>query len=111
MARQACVRCASWPEVIVTIVKDLTRVMSRLKALYRSWSLCRSRDVYYTRHRAEWLGKIPETGLRRQLERRTSRTKRSSRAPSTVTEGVLRQFRYSRRKPVSLSPIRLADAV
>jgi transposase len=40
----------------VTTVKDLTRVMSRLKALYRSWAIpCAGRDVYYTRHRAEWL--------------------------------------------------------
>src|SRR3989442_6330171 len=42
----------------LTIVKDLTRVMSRLKALYRSWAIpCAGRDVYYTRHRAELVGK------------------------------------------------------
>jgi hypothetical protein len=41
----------------LTIVKDLTRVMNRLKALYRSWAIpCAGRDVDYTRHRAEWLG-------------------------------------------------------
>src|SRR5213596_2475843 len=35
----------------LTIVKDLTRVMNRLKALYRSWAIpCAGRDVYYTRH-------------------------------------------------------------
>ncbi len=44
----------------LTIVKDLSRVMNRLKALYRSWAIpCAGRDVYYTRHRSEWLGKIP----------------------------------------------------
>jgi transposase len=43
----------------LTMVKDLTRVMSRLKAVYRSWAIpCAGRDVYYGRHRAEWLGKI-----------------------------------------------------
>jgi transposase len=43
----------------LTTVKDLTRVMSRLKAVYRSWAIpCAGRDVYYGRHRAEWLGKI-----------------------------------------------------
>src|SRR5439155_4408286 len=42
----------------LTIVKDLTRVMNRLKALYRSWAIpCAGRDVYYTRHRTEWRGK------------------------------------------------------
>src|SRR2546426_11865081 len=49
----------------LTIVKDLTRVMNRLKALYRSWAIpCAGRDVYYTRHRTEWLGKIREAGVR-----------------------------------------------
>jgi transposase len=53
----------------LTIVKDLTRVMNRLKALYRSWAIpCAGRDVYYARHRAEWLGKIPEAGVRRRAE-------------------------------------------
>src|SRR5438034_5113474 len=53
----------------LTIVKDLTRVMNRLKALYRSWAIpCAGRDVYYTRHRTEWLGKIREAGVRRRAE-------------------------------------------
>ena len=53
----------------LTIVKDLTRVMNRLKALYRSWAIpCAGRDVYYTRHRAEWLGKSGEAGVRRRAE-------------------------------------------
>jgi transposase len=53
----------------LTIVKDLTRVMSRLKAVYRSWAIpCAGRDVYYTRHREQWLGKIREAGVRRRAE-------------------------------------------
>src|SRR5947208_2986058 len=53
----------------LTIVKDLSRVMNRLKALYRSWAIpCAGRDVYYTRHRSEWLGKIREAGTRRRAE-------------------------------------------
>src|SRR2546422_11769883 len=53
----------------LTIVKDLSRVMNRLKALYRSWAIpCAGRDVYYTRHRSEWLGKIPEAGTRRRAD-------------------------------------------
>ena len=36
----------------LTIVKDVSRVMSPLKAIYRSWAIpCAGRDVYYTRHR------------------------------------------------------------
>jgi hypothetical protein len=35
--------------------------MSRIKALYRSWAIpCSGTSVYAPRHRAEWLGKIPE---------------------------------------------------
>jgi Transposase len=54
----------------LTIVKDLTRVMIRVKAVYRSWAIpCAGRDVYYRRHRDEWLGKIKEAGVRRRAER------------------------------------------
>ena len=53
----------------LTIVKDTARVMSRLKAVYRSWAIpCAGRDVYYRRHRDEWLGKITEAGVRRRTE-------------------------------------------
>src|SRR6201988_85606 len=49
----------------LTIVKDLSRVMNRLKAVYRSWAIpCAGRDVYYRRHRAQWLAKIREAGVR-----------------------------------------------
>ena len=53
----------------LTIVKDLIRVMSRVKALYRSWAIpCTGRDVYYTRHRSQWLDKIQEPGVRCRTE-------------------------------------------
>ena len=53
----------------LTITKDLTRVMNRLKALYRSWAIpCAGKEVYAPRHRAEWLGKISEAGVRRRAE-------------------------------------------
>ena len=38
----------------LTINKDVTRVMNRLKALYRSWGIaCGGNDVYAPRHRSE----------------------------------------------------------
>jgi transposase len=53
----------------LTITKDLTRVMNRLKALYRSWAIpCAGKEVYAPRHRSEWLSKITETGVRRRAE-------------------------------------------
>jgi transposase len=47
----------------VTISKDQARVMTRVKALYRSWGIACS-----VRHRASWLGKIKEPGVRRRAE-------------------------------------------
>ena len=53
----------------LVLVKDLTRVMMRLKAIYRGRGIpCAGRDVYRQRHREAWLAKIPETGLRRRAE-------------------------------------------
>src|SRR5207245_8761486 len=49
-----------------TISKDLTRVMNRLKALYRGWGIpCAGTQVYAVRCREEWLSKIPQAGVRR----------------------------------------------
>src|ERR1700723_4376851 len=51
----------------LTVTKDLTRVMSRVKAIYRSWAIpCTGKQVYAQRHRAEWLGKINEPGGHRR---------------------------------------------
>ena len=49
--------------------KDLTRVMNRLKAIYRSWAIaCVGQQVYSPRHRAAWLEKLWEGGVRRRAE-------------------------------------------
>ena len=54
----------------LTITKDVTRVMNRIKALYRSWAIpCAGTSVYAPRHRAEWLAKIVEPGVRVRAER------------------------------------------
>jgi transposase len=53
----------------LTINKDLTRVMNRLKALYRSWAIpCAGDKVYSPRHRNAWLEKLSEAGVRRRAE-------------------------------------------
>ena len=53
----------------LTVTKDLARVMTRLKAIYRSWAIpCSGKQVYARCHRAEWLGKISEPGVRRRAE-------------------------------------------
>jgi len=53
----------------LTMMRDQSRVMSRIKAIYRSWAIpCSGKQVYGSRHRAEWLGKIPEPGVHRRAE-------------------------------------------
>jgi transposase len=53
----------------LTISKDLTRVMNRIKALYRSWAIpCGGTQVYALCHRSIWLSKITEAGVRRRAE-------------------------------------------
>ena len=53
----------------LTISKDTARVMTRVKALYRSWAIpCAGKQVYAPCHRAEWLAKISEAGVRRRAE-------------------------------------------
>src|SRR5216683_4150017 len=47
----------------------VTHVMTRVKAIYRSWAIpCSGKQVYAPRHRAEWLAKINEPGVRRRAE-------------------------------------------
>jgi transposase len=54
----------------LTITQDVTRVMNRIKALYRSWAIpCAGTTVYSPRHRAEWLSKITEPGVRLRAQR------------------------------------------
>src|SRR5438552_8692185 len=45
----------------LTIGKDLTRVMNRVKAIYRGWGIpCAGKSVYHPRHREDWLRKITQ---------------------------------------------------
>ena len=53
----------------LTVSKDLTRTMNRLKGLYRSWAIpCAGRRVYSCRHRGAWLEKLSQAGVRRRAE-------------------------------------------
>ena len=101
----------------LTIVKDLSRVMNRLKALYRSWAIpCAGRDVYYSRHRAEWLEKIREAGVRRRAEHLYQQLDMLQHMRQQARRELLAE---SRKHPVSaqlrqipyLGPIRSALAV
>ena len=66
----------------LTITKDVTRVMNRIKALYRSWAIpCSGTTVYAPRHRTEWLAKIAEPGVRVRAEHLVSATRQFATHP------------------------------
>jgi transposase len=53
----------------LTVTKDQVRVMTRVKAIYRSWAIpCTGKQVYAAGHRAEWLAKISEPGVRQRAK-------------------------------------------
>src|SRR3989475_633008 len=52
------------------LTEDTTRVMGRVKALYRSQAIaCAGKKPYGRRHRPEWLSKLSQAGLHRPAER------------------------------------------
>jgi transposase len=52
------------------LTEDTTRVMGRVKALYRSQAIaCAGKKPYGRRHRPEWLSKLSQPGLHRRAER------------------------------------------
>ncbi len=52
------------------LVEDSTRVMNRIKALYRSRAIsCAGTDIYKVQQREAWLQKLPEAGARSRAGR------------------------------------------
>ena len=59
----------AWHQALKRARAQLSRVMNRIKALYRSWAIpCSGTTVYAPRHRGEWLAKIVEPGVRVRAE-------------------------------------------
>jgi transposase len=98
----------------LTLTKDLTRVMNRIKGLYRSWAiLCAGQKVYSPRHRSAWLKKLTQAGVRRRAERlyqqldalqplrREARQELLAESRKHPASGLLRQIPW-------LGPIRVA---
>jgi transposase len=52
-----------------SLVSDTTRVMNRIKAIYRARGvLCSGTSVYRSCHREQWLSQLQEAGVRRRVE-------------------------------------------
>jgi transposase len=101
----------------LNLVKDQTRVMNRLKAMYRSWAIpCAGRDVYCARHRAEWLAKIREAGVHRRAEHLYQQLDmlqhlRQQARRELLAESRKHSITAKLRQIPSLGPIRVALAV
>lgn len=53
----------------LTLRKDVTRIMNRIKALYRSWGIaCGGKSCYGQRQRSQWLAKLPPGGVRQRAD-------------------------------------------
>lgn len=53
----------------LVLTKDQTRVMNRIKALYRSWAIpCTGQSCYSSRRRQEWLSQLPLPPVRARAE-------------------------------------------
>jgi transposase len=53
----------------LTLGKDLTRVMNRIKAVYRSWAIPCAGKSCYGAQREAWLARLPHEGVRRRAQR------------------------------------------
>jgi hypothetical protein len=53
----------------LALTQDVTRVMNRIKGLYRSWAIaCAGRKVYSQRYRSAWLKQLTQAGAHRRAE-------------------------------------------
>lgn len=53
----------------LVLTKDQTRVMNRIKAIYRSWAIaCAGQSCYSPRQREAWLSQLPHAAVRGRAE-------------------------------------------
>jgi transposase len=98
-----------------SLVSDTTRVMNRIKAIYRGRAIrCAGRDVYYTRHRDEWLEKLEEPGVRRRAEFLYQELDTLRQLRREAKQAMLKESRRHSAYPILkqipvLGPIRIAE--
>jgi hypothetical protein len=98
----------------LTVTKDLTRVMNRLKGVYRSWAIpCAGQTVYAPRHRSAWLEKLVQPGVRRRAEQLYQQLDQLVQIRREARQELLRESRQHPAREVlsqipRLGPIRVA---
>jgi transposase len=99
------------------LVEDSTRVMNRIKALYRSRAIaCAGVDVYKLQRREQWLTKLPGPGARARAERLYSELDHLSGLRRDARKALVAECR---RHPASkllskvptLGPVRVAQLI
>jgi transposase len=99
------------------LVEDSTRVMNRIKALYRSRAIsCAGTEVYKVRQRESWLTKLQGAGVRARAERLYSELDHLSGLRRDARKALIAE---SRRHPASkllskvptLGPVRVAQLI
>jgi transposase len=99
------------------LVSDTTRVMNRIKAIFRSRAIrCAGRDVYYPGHRSEWLEKLIEPMVRRRAEFLYQELESLKVLRREAKKEMLREARRHKAYPVlkqipTMGPIRVAEVI
>lgn len=100
-----------------SLVGDMSRVMSRIKAIYRATGIpCRGTSVYKSRYREQWLSQLEEAGakkraqyLYRELDT-LGQLRREARRDMILETHRHRVYKLLRRVP-GLGPVRIAQII
>jgi transposase len=100
-----------------SLVSDTTRVMNRIKAIYRARGVwCSGTSVYRSCHREQWLSELEEAGVRRRAEYlyreldTLGQLRRESRRDMIREVHRHRAYKILRHVP-GLGPIRVAQII
>lgn len=98
----------------VSLQQDSTRVMNRLKAIYRGRGIpCRGTSIYRPKNRKEWLNKLNGTGARARAERLLKQLESIQELLAEAQRDLIRESRKHQdykilRQIPGLGPIRVA---
>jgi transposase len=98
----------------VSLQQDSTRVMNRLKAMYRGRGIaCRGTSIYQPENRKEWLDKLHDNGPRHRAERLLKQLELLAELSFEAQEDLVRESRKHKSYKIlkgipGLGPIRVA---
>jgi transposase len=100
-----------------SLVSDMTRVMNRIKAIYRATGIpCQGTSVYKSCHREQWLSELQEAGARRRAQYlyreldTLKQLRREARRDMILEAHRHRAYKILRQVP-GLGPVRIAQVI